>query len=108
VSRDFSLAFDWFRKAALQGHARAQLNVGLMYFAGQGTGADMAQALQWFQLADRNGEPGAARYVREAGLRLGTAAVTAAIPAITAESVSLVPGTEDTDSSIYLVPKYNF
>src|SRR5678810_3454 len=33
---DFQQAMEWYRKAADQGHAAAQLNLGLMYASGRG------------------------------------------------------------------------
>jgi TPR repeat protein len=41
----------WFRKAAEQGEAKAQFNVGIMYAHGQGVPRDDVQALKWLDLA---------------------------------------------------------
>ena len=46
----------WFRKAAEQGDADAQHNLGVMYGEGQGVPQDYAEALKWFRLAADQGE----------------------------------------------------
>ena len=48
-------AFKWFRKAAEQGHAKAQYNLGLMYDKGQGVPQDYAEAVKWYRLAAEQG-----------------------------------------------------
>lgn len=44
-------ALFWYRKAAEQGNAGAQANLGLMYERGQGVPQDYAQAHMWLNLA---------------------------------------------------------
>mgnify|MGYP002130524370 CR=1 FL=1 len=51
VSKDEVESVKWFRKAADQGDATAQFNLGSMYANGQGTAQDYAQALRWYQAA---------------------------------------------------------
>lgn len=41
----------WYRKAADQGHAKAQFNLGLMYANGQGVPQSNIQAHVWLNLA---------------------------------------------------------
>jgi hypothetical protein len=41
----------WYRKAAEQGDARAQLNLGLMYAEGTSITQDYIQAYMWFDLS---------------------------------------------------------
>ena len=41
----------WYRKAAEQGDANAQFNLGLMYAKGQGVPQDYAAAHKWLNLA---------------------------------------------------------
>jgi hypothetical protein len=48
---DFFEASKWFRKAADQGHASAQLNLGALYINGQGVQQDFVQAHMWLSLA---------------------------------------------------------
>jgi uncharacterized protein len=57
VGRDYTLALNWFMRAAAQGHAKAQLNAGLMLFLGRGSVPDRAEAVKWLVLAVEGGEP---------------------------------------------------
>ena len=41
----------WFRKAADQGDASAQFNLGVMYANGSGTAGDLIEAYKWLTLA---------------------------------------------------------
>jgi hypothetical protein len=47
----------WYGKAAQQGDARAQLNLGWMYEDGVGEDQDYAKAAQWYRQAADQGEP---------------------------------------------------
>jgi len=49
----------WWRKAADQGSADAQFNLGEFYGLGRGTKRDYKQALNWFFKAAEQGEPDA-------------------------------------------------
>lgn len=44
-SRDFTQAVSWYRRAADQGHAKAQNSLGLLYSSGQGAPQDYPQAV---------------------------------------------------------------
>jgi TPR repeat protein len=46
---DQQMAFFWYRKAAEQGNAIAQLNVGYAYENGDGVDQDMKTALDWYR-----------------------------------------------------------
>jgi TPR repeat protein len=46
----------WFRKAADQGHAAAQHNLGFMYHNGLGVPQDYVMAHMWFNLAAALGD----------------------------------------------------
>ncbi|MCZ0758150.1 tetratricopeptide repeat protein [Vibrio diabolicus] len=48
-------AFASIKKAAEQGFATAQFNLGVMYGEGQGVLQDNKKALMWFHLARKNG-----------------------------------------------------
>lgn len=52
---DYSKAFTLFQKAANQGVALAQYNLGLMYYNGRGVIQDDKQAEMWGLLAKYNG-----------------------------------------------------
>jgi len=55
VARDPVKAAEWYRKAAEQGFASAQNNLGLMYVAGSGVSQSAMQAFQWFRKAAEQG-----------------------------------------------------
>ena len=45
----------WFRRAANQGFAKAQFNLGLMYYNGDGVAQDYKEAAAWFRKAADQG-----------------------------------------------------
>lgn len=49
--KNLKAAADWYRKAAEQGYASAQRNLGVMYSDGRGVPKDEAQAYMWYNLA---------------------------------------------------------
>ena len=49
VAQDSTQAVGWFRKAADQGFAAAQYNLGVAYREGQGIEKNLDTAFQWFQ-----------------------------------------------------------
>jgi len=51
----------WFRKAAEQGIAEAQYNLGFMHDNGQGVAQDYKSAHMWYNTAAANGGSGAAK-----------------------------------------------
>ena len=53
----------WYRKAAEQGHAHAQNNLGLMYYKGLGVAQDDAEAGRWFRKAAEQGHAEAQFYL---------------------------------------------
>ena len=59
----------WYRLAAEQGKASAQLNLGVMYAAGRGGLEDDAEAVRWYRLAAEQGQADA-QYLL--GLMYGT------------------------------------
>jgi TPR repeat protein len=56
VKQDYVEAARWYRKAADQGHAGAQNNLGYMYCQGQGVPQDYAEAARWFRKAADQGD----------------------------------------------------
>ncbi len=56
VPQDYAEAMKWYRKAAEQGLAIAQFNLGSMYYNGEGVPQDYADALQWYRKAAEQGE----------------------------------------------------
>lgn len=53
-------AHDWFLKAARQGHARSQFEVGFDYATGRGVATDYQEALTWYTRAAKQGHASAA------------------------------------------------
>ena len=51
----------WYRKAAEQGVALAQYNLGFMYSKGRGVPQDYVQAHMWYNLAASRLPPGTGR-----------------------------------------------
>jgi TPR repeat protein len=61
VPQDYKEAVKWYRKAAEQGHAIAQVNLGVMYGRGNGVLQDNIYAHMWFNIAVSNGKVNAAK-----------------------------------------------
>ena len=57
--RDDAEAVRWYRLAAEQGDASAQLDLGVMYATGEGVPQDAAEAVRWFRLAAEQGDASA-------------------------------------------------
>lgn len=55
MEKDFAKGAEWLTKAALQGNAPAQYNLGRMYQWDKGVEKDLQQARFWFQKAIDNG-----------------------------------------------------
>ena len=55
VSQDDAEAVTWYRKAAEQGHAEAQNNLGVMYNRGEGVPQDYTEAVTWYRKAAEQG-----------------------------------------------------
>ena len=49
-------AFKWFKKAAVQGYAPAQHNLGVMYSEGHGVATNYKEALKWYKKAAGQGQ----------------------------------------------------
>jgi len=56
ISQDYYAAFNWFKKAAEQGHVAAQTVVGEMFLNGKGVPRDFVQAYKWLYLVTRDGD----------------------------------------------------
>src|SRR3546814_4450247 len=56
VRPDYVAATAWYRKAAEQGYALAQTNLGAMYDHGRGVATDHAEAARWWRKAAEQGE----------------------------------------------------
>ena len=64
--KDYKEAFRWYKLAAEQGYADAQLNIGLMYsHGGMGVLQDYNQAYMWLNIGAANGSSAAKRWRRK-------------------------------------------
>ena len=54
VKQDYKKAFELYEKAANQGFAQAQLNVGTMYENAEGVKEDKKKAKEWYKKACDN------------------------------------------------------
>lgn len=59
VEKDFTAAAEWYRRAAEQGIAIAQHNLGAKYALGQGVIQDYVKAHMWGNIAKSNGSANA-------------------------------------------------
>ena len=64
LPKDLSAAAFWYRRAALQGHPVAQLNLGELYRRGEGLPRRPVQAYLWFTLAIEGGSVWAAEQLK--------------------------------------------
>ena len=55
VPEDNQEAVKWYRKAAEQGYAKAQYNLGVMYGKGEGVAEDDREAVKWYRKAAEQG-----------------------------------------------------
>jgi localization factor PodJL len=55
VEQDITRASEWYRRAAEQGYADAEYNLGIAYASGQGVTPDLAEAASWFRRSAENG-----------------------------------------------------
>src|SRR5207245_1373088 len=53
---DEKLAVEWYRKAAEQGYAAAQFNLGVSYAKGAGIAKDEKLAVEWYRKAAEQGD----------------------------------------------------
>ncbi|CAK0761840.1 conserved hypothetical protein [Gammaproteobacteria bacterium] len=58
IAQDDQEAVNWYRKAAEQGDADAQFNLGIMYAEGRGVTQDKHEAAMWFLKAAEQAEQG--------------------------------------------------
>ncbi|HIU97479.1 MAG TPA: sel1 repeat family protein, partial [Candidatus Ornithoclostridium faecigallinarum] len=66
VKQDWQKAVEWYAKAAEQGDAVAQCNLGICYANGQGVKQDRQKAIEWYTKAAQQGD----EYAKEALKRL--------------------------------------
>ena len=59
LPQDHAEAVRWYRRAAEQGLAEAQYNLGVMYAKGEGVPQDHAEAMRWYRRAAEQGDASA-------------------------------------------------
>ena len=59
VPQSFTQAIQWYRKAAAQGDANAQYQLGVMFRNGEGVTRDDAESAKWYGRAAEQGHAGA-------------------------------------------------
>ena len=57
LPQDAAEAVKWYRKAADQGYAKAQYNLGVCYTQGTGGPQDSAEAVKWYRNAAEQNFP---------------------------------------------------
>jgi TPR repeat protein len=62
---DYAEAMRWYRKAADQGNAAAQTNIGYLYYRGWGVAQDYAEAMRWYRKAADQGNATAQNNIGE-------------------------------------------
>ena len=55
LEKDYAKAVEWYTKAAEQGHAQAQNNLGDCYDGGDGVAQDYSKAVEWYRKAAEQG-----------------------------------------------------
>ena len=55
MTKDYAKAVEWYRKAAEQGNARGQNDLGYCYYSGKGVTKDYAKAVEWYRKAAEQG-----------------------------------------------------
>jgi hypothetical protein len=63
VPENDAVAVKWYRKAADQGYASAQYNLGNMYYKGAGVPENNIRAYVWWSMAKTNGDKNAAHNI---------------------------------------------
>ena len=76
VIKDAAEAVNWYRKAANQGHAKAQLNLGVMYARGEGIIKDDILAHMWLNISASKGNKTAAKNRDMAEKKMTSADIT--------------------------------
>jgi tetratricopeptide (TPR) repeat protein len=90
VAKDSAEAAAWYAKAAAQGHAEAQFNLGKAYHFGEGVPQDKGKAAEWLAKAAAQGHENAKEALEILGIKAVPSAVTGtseAMPTATKPSV---------------------
>ena len=64
---NYTKAVEYFQKAAEQGHAEAQYNLGVCYYFGQGVTKSYPEAVKWLKKAAAQGHSDAINILKQLG-----------------------------------------
>jgi TPR repeat protein len=67
VPQNYAEVVKWFRKAAEQGYATAQFNLGVCYYNGDGVPKNKTEAVKWFKKAAQQGNEYAKNALKQLG-----------------------------------------
>ena len=82
VDVNYKKAFEWYEKAAKQGYAPAQYNLGALHELGHGMDQSISMAMRWYAKADAQGFEKAQAAIRKlVSKRRASAAAAEAPPA---------------------------
>ncbi len=70
VYKNFSMAWNWYKRAAERGHAEAQFKLGKMYRDGKGAPIYLEKSTEWLNSAARQGHGEARALLQKLGLKL--------------------------------------
>lgn len=65
VVQSDKLAAQWYRRAALQGHVRAQYNMAVLHLHGHGVDRDAVEAYAWLLQASAAGHDGSRKLLKD-------------------------------------------
>jgi len=65
VAQSYKLAAQWYRRAAQQGHIRAQYNMAVLHLQGEGVERDPVEAYAWLLLSSRAGHEPSVTLIEE-------------------------------------------
>ena len=65
TEQDYTEAFKWFEKSAIEGNKYAQFSLANLYYYGNGTDQSYEQAYHWYMAATEQGQPYAAYAVAQ-------------------------------------------
>jgi hypothetical protein len=68
VAKDEAEGVRWYRKAAEQGYAEAQSNLGGAYATGKGVSKDEAEGVKWYRKAAEQGHAHAKYMLKQLGV----------------------------------------